>query len=139
MVFIFQVKKIKGRVATGAINFCSFEPRHDDYFVVSGEVEFGGGYMATGHFNEAGFRRDEIIWNFQSYPDGTYKEKTVVIPKGIKIKPGQYIQVTFTGELNYNTELIFHKDRHTNFFSNNRVKVRKYKDRVKGERPLSFY
>lgn len=30
-------------------------PRHDDFFVATGEIEFGGMYQETGHFNERAY------------------------------------------------------------------------------------
>lgn len=127
----FQVKEIKDNIAIGAVKELSREPRREDYFTATGEVEFGGGYQDVGHFNDGAFEQAQKLFNFQCYPIGKYKEKQIEIPEGIKLKPGQFIRVKYVYErysdfrLEHNTPLFFHKDR-----VGEKIVVKKYNETI---------
>jgi hypothetical protein len=120
--FTFHVKEVKKDRAVGAIVELNKEPLRLDYFVETGEVEFGGRYEHTGYFNDNAFAYAEKLWHYQCYPIGKYKEKSVTIPKGVKLKPGQYIKVV--GDVNSDV-LEFMKDR-----VGENVVIKKYKETI---------
>ena len=130
----FQIEKIEGNIATGAVKEKTREPDRDDFFRATGEVEFGGGYMATGNFNDDAFDYAKKVWRFQSYPIGKYHERSFEIPDGIKLKPGQFVRVKYAGELNSTTTLVFHKDR-----LGANISVKKFKTFEEDKKATSYW
>lgn len=127
-ILTFQVKEIKKNIATGAVHIMNRKPHRDDYFYATGEVEFGGGYQQTGHFSDGAYNQANDQFSYQCTPNGTYHIRKVTIPSDIKIKPGQFIRVKYSGKLNTYTELVFHKDREVGA---KRTTVKKFQEMLK--------
>jgi hypothetical protein len=68
-------------------------PRREDFFVVTGEIKFGGMYQDTGHYDEAAFQQATIQHSKDSMTKkcenraGYYcKNKTCKYPKCLSYK-----------------------------------------------------
>jgi len=129
----FQVKLIFRNIAYGVIKELNKEPRREDYFNATGEIEWGGGHHDIGHFDDESFKEDMILFNYQCMPSGKYHERHVEIPESVELQPGQFIKVKYVYnkwdlyyKLRPDTKLLFHKDR----LSKNIV-IKEFEERIK--------